>query len=202
MDLYRIESKESKLVKYSVGQALEDVGWKRSTTSAADAAAEWLYIDFEIGQSGEFSSFDYFVSEKTNHHFSHEEILISDKRGFSSLTDYMYSIIDPERVILGQIIDSVDTSGGDVVIKTQSGRMYTGKSVLITVSIGVLKAGAIRFRPELPAWKATAIANTSMASYTKVFVQWEKRWWDDLAENPESTNKRNLFTVLLDEGDD
>jgi len=41
-----------------------------------------------------------------------------------------------------------------------------------------------------------------MASYTKVFVQWDKRWWDDLAENPESTHKRNLFTVLLDEGDD
>ena len=41
-----------------------------------------------------------------------------------------------------------------------------------------------------------------MASYTKVFVQWEKRWWDDLAENPESAHKRNLFTVLLDEGDE
>ena len=185
-----------------MGKALEDVGWKRPTTSAADAFAEWFYLDFELGQSVDFSSFNYFVSDLTNNHFSNEEILISDKRGFSSLTDYMYSLIDPKRVILGQIIDSVDTSGGDVVIKTQSGHMYTGKSVLITVSIGVLKAGTIRFRPELPAWKANAIANTSMASYTKVFVQWEKRWWDDLAENPESTHKRNLFTVLLDEGDD
>ena len=185
-----------------MGQALEDVGWKRPTTSASNAFAEWMYIDFEIGQSGDFSSFNYFVSDLTNTHFGLEEILISDKRGFSCLTDYMYSMIDPERVILGQIIDSVDTSGGNVVIKTQSGRMYTGKSVLITVSIGVLKAGTIRFRPELPAWKATAIANTSMASYTKVFIQWEKRWWDDLVDNPESTHKRNLFTVLLDKEDE
>jgi hypothetical protein len=45
----------------------------------------------------------------------------------------------------------------------------------------------INFSPALPQWKIKAIQSTVMTSYVKVFVLWEKRWWDDLADNPMST---------------
>lgn len=73
--------------------------------------------------------------------------------------------------------------------------------MLVTASIGVLQAGSINFVPPLPAWKTKAIANAKITSYVKVFVNWQKRWWDNLVENPASPTPRNLYTMLLDEED-
>jgi polyamine oxidase len=71
-----------------------------------------------------------------------------------------------------------------VTITTDSGNIFKSTAVLITASIGVLQAGTINFVPPMPAWKTKAIANAKITSYVKVFVNWQKRWWDDLVQNP------------------
>ena len=63
----------------------------------------------------------------------------------------------------------------------------------MTVSTEVIKQGKIRFEPALPAEKIVAFKKEVLASYTKVFVKWEAKWWDVL-------NSR-LHTMLIDEDD-
>ena len=63
-------------MKYSVANALEDVGWKRPATSSVDAAAEWLYIDFELGCSGDFASFANMHYDYTTDHFTETEYIV------------------------------------------------------------------------------------------------------------------------------
>ncbi|KAG1760260.1 hypothetical protein EDD22DRAFT_902258 [Suillus occidentalis] len=55
----------------------------------------------------------------------------------------------------------------------------TADYVLCTFSLGVLQYGDIAFKPTLPAWKMEAIQSMVMATYTKIFLQFEERFWFD-----------------------
>lgn len=85
----------------------------------------------------------------------------------------MFAKLDKERVILSQIVKTIDSSNSIVTITTENGSIFRSRTVLITASIGVLQAGSINFVPPLPAWKTKAIANAKMTSYVKVFVNWQ-----------------------------
>jgi polyamine oxidase len=118
------------------------------------------------------------------------------------MTTLLSSRLNAGSIMLNKIVETIDTHEGIVTVTTQDGTSVKGRSVLVTASIGVLRSGMINFSPQLPEWKIKAIESTIMTSYAKVFVLWERRWWDDLADNPESTHTRNLYTVLLDDGED
>lgn len=179
--------------------ALEEVGWK-GPKSTIEAAVEWLAVDFELGDTADKASFAYNITgEYTQDHFGETDYLISDKRGFSSVIDHMAKGLKENSIKTGQIVNTINTINSSVQITTIAGQVFRGRDVLVTASIGVLQSGLIKFEPELPKWKIAAIDDLQMTTYVKVFVIWEKRWWDDLAENNDSTTERNLYTVLLDE---
>lgn len=70
-------------------------------------------------------------------------------------------------VSLGCPARSIDWSGRDVRIETARGPL-TAAAVIVTVPVGVLKAGAIRFAPGLPAATEAALAGLGMGAYTKI----------------------------------
>ena len=55
----------------------------------------------------------------------------------------------------------------------RTGGRYTlsADHVIVTVSLGVLKAGNIQFRPSLPARKTDAIRKIGMGTLDKIFLQ-------------------------------
>jgi monoamine oxidase len=75
-------------------------------------------------------------------------------------------------VELGRVVERVDWSGGDVVVSGGWGEIRA-RTVLITVSAGVLASGAIRFVPELPDWKTGAVAGLPMGMLEKIAFQFE-----------------------------
>lgn len=60
--------------------------------------------------------------------------------------------------------------GSDGVAVEAAGRTYRSATILVTVSVGVLRAGAIAFDPPLPDWKAEAIDQIRMGSMQKVIL--------------------------------
>lgn len=48
------------------------------------------------------------------------------------------------------------------------GERITGSAVIVTVPLGVLKGGDIKFRPALPDWKLTAIDQLGNGNLNKV----------------------------------
>ena len=70
-------------------------------------------------------------------------------------------------VSLGSPVRSVEWGGRGVRISTPQGVAEAPRAIL-TVSNGVLKAGAIRFDPPLPGWKLEAIDALPMAQALKV----------------------------------
>ncbi|MGB7427773.1 MAG: NAD(P)/FAD-dependent oxidoreductase, partial [Microcoleaceae cyanobacterium] len=70
-------------------------------------------------------------------------------------------------ISLGTKVTAIDWSGSGVSVETTQGTI-AAKACMITVSTGVLNAGAIRFTPALPDWKLQAVANIPMGLLMKV----------------------------------
>jgi hypothetical protein len=55
-----------------------------------------------------------------------------------------------------------------VAVVTAAGAVHAADAVVVTVPLGVLKAGALRFVPELPAWKQEAVRKLGFGDLNKV----------------------------------
>jgi monoamine oxidase len=84
-------------------------------------------------------------------------------------------------VRLGHVVASVDTSGDRAVVVTSRGR-FEANAVIVTVPLGVLKAGSIQFLPALPDAKSTAIARLGMGALSKTCLRFESAFWPADAE--------------------
>ena len=60
-----------------------------------------------------------------------------------------------------------------------SEEMFEAKAAIVTASLGVLQAGKIEFRPELPERKARAIERLGMGPLVKVVVEFQRAFWED-----------------------
>ena len=84
-------------------------------------------------------------------------------------------------VRLGHVVTSIDTSGDRAVVVTSQGNFQAG-AVVVTVPLGVLKAGTIEFLPALPEPKSRAIAKLGMGTLSKTCLRFESQFWPDAAE--------------------
>jgi monoamine oxidase len=84
-------------------------------------------------------------------------------------------------VRLGHVVTSIDTSGDRAVVVTAQGNFQAG-AVVVTVPLGVLKAGTIEFLPALPEAKSRAIAKLGMGTLSKTCLRFESQFWPDDAE--------------------
>ena len=98
--------------------------------------------------------------------------------GYGSLVDALARGVD---VRTGQVVSSVDASGDRVVV-TASGSTFEADRVLVTVPLGVLKAGSISFVPQLPDEKRAAIDRLDMGSFEKVVLRFADVFWGDRDE--------------------
>lgn len=84
-------------------------------------------------------------------------------------------------VSLATPVTRIRWGGTGVVAETPRGNL-PAKACIVTVSTGVLGAGAIAFDPPLPAWKQEAIADVPMGLLAKIPLQFEGETFD-LAAN-------------------
>lgn len=56
---------------------------------------------------------------------------------------------------------------------------FEGSHVLVTVPLGVLKAGGLEFDPPLPARKLDAIARLGLGHFEKIALRFERAFWED-----------------------
>ena len=84
-------------------------------------------------------------------------------------------------VRLGHVVSRIDTSGDRAVVVTSQGDFEAG-AVVVTVPLGVLKAGSIQFSPALSEPKSRAIAKLGMGTLSKSCLRFESQFWPDDAE--------------------
>lgn len=72
----------------------------------------------------------------------------------------------------------LDSGNPLVQIKCKDGSLFAAKSVIITVSLGVLKERHNQlFNPPLPIEKVNAINNLQLCVLDKIYIEFTKPWW-------------------------
>ncbi len=89
------------------------------------------------------------------------------------------AVAEGTTVHLGQVVTRVEHGARGVTVRTRSGLTYEGDAALITVPLGVLKAGRIQFVPPLPARKRQAIRGLGVGVLNKVAVKFDRVFWPD-----------------------
>ena len=96
------------------------------------------------------------------------------KGGASQLIN---KIAEGTKVETGVEVTSIKLGRSSVELRTRSGSVIRGDGCVVTVPLGVLKAGAIRFDPPLPAASRRAIARIGFGLLDKVFLSYDAAWW-------------------------
>lgn len=104
--------------------------------------------------------------------------------GYTAMWERLSHDLD---VRLGTEVREISWSGEKVKVETTAGA-FEADAAIITLPLGVLKAGSVTFTPPMPEAKQSAIAELGAGVVNKVVLEFEKAFW------PESMGL--LFTSL------
>ena len=118
--------------------------------------------------------------------------------GYQKLLDvFLEELTDRKIPIhLNTIVNSIKWNSGSVEIPVTGAHAtsFSASRALITLPLGVLQAEpqSVRFEPELPAKKKTALEKLAMGKVVRVTLCFRERFWQDLRGTPGSGTLRNL----------
>lgn len=99
--------------------------------------------------------------------------------GYVGLVDALADGLD---IRLQSAVVSIAYGETGVRVQVSSGEVFSGSQVIVTVPLGVLKAGAIAFEPALPEEKLQAISRLDMGNLEKVVLVFDEAFWLDAFE--------------------
>lgn len=151
----RLETADLQARDLSVAELLSDLG-----PDLAPVAASGLLLS--IGEeSARISARDY------QRLWSGDDYVVPS--GYGNLVARYGAGLD---IRLNQPVTAIDWSGSRVAVTTASGTLRA-RACIVTVPVGVLKAGGIRFTPELPTRTRDALAGIGMGALTKIALKVE-----------------------------
>lgn len=132
------------------------VDWHITLCARADYAADPDRLSLQWGEDG------YEV-------YGYGDSVFLD--GYGALIDALAAGLD---IRLRQVVTRVryNEAPGPVQVETDRGE-FEADTVLVTLPLGVMQRGSVRFDPPLPPRKRAALARLRMGALTKVFVRFE-----------------------------
>ena len=94
-------------------------------------------------------------------------------QGYQSVVDALADGVD---VKLRHVVTRITTGPGSVRVTTDRGDFEAAR-VLVTVPLGVLKAGVVEFEPPLPEAKRSAIARLGFGTLNKIALHYPEPFW-------------------------
>ena len=95
--------------------------------------------------------------------------------GFHVITKHLSQGL---RIEMGEEVREIRWQESPIRIVTKE-QEFTADRVIVTLPLGVLKAGSIRFVPALPAGKQSAIASLGMGVLNKCYLRFPEVFWPD-----------------------
>ena len=94
--------------------------------------------------------------------------------GYRSVVEDMLDGID---VLTGNVVAQVSSTPDGVSIRIATGESLQVDRVIVTVSLGVLKSGDIRFEPALPSVRRAIIGDLGMGRADRVWLRYDEPFW-------------------------
>lgn len=121
------------------------------------------------------------------------------KGGYQRLVEKISAGIE---ITLNSKVERVKYSDSEVQIYTTNDKELIASHVIVTVPLGVLKAGSIDFQPPLPTPKQQAIKKLGVGLYEKVVLVFKERFWKEEFTNSfanfEGLGIKKAFPFFMD----
>ncbi|MEN9224583.1 MAG: NAD(P)/FAD-dependent oxidoreductase [Thermostichus sp. HHBFW_bins_43] len=108
--------------------------------------------------------------------YSGEDALLVE--GYRVLVEHLATGLPIE---LGQVVEAIDWSGSEVVVSTTRAS-YRADKLVVTLPLGVLKAGQVKFTPNLPPAKQQAIQALGMGVLNKCYLRFPEVFWPETVD--------------------
>ncbi len=126
--------------------------YEQEYAGAAEQLSAWSFDDDEV--------------------FSGEDLLFPG--GYDQIPRFLARGLD---IRLNAVVSEVRWGANGVELQLSTGHTLRADQVIVTVPLGVLKIGAIRFTPDLPRSKREAIAGLGMGLLNKHFLRFDRVFW-------------------------
>ena len=172
----------------SIADQLAKFGWK--ATTPLEHTEIWTVVDIADGQTPEETSTFAALPLPLNHLHGTNDYFIDDPRGYSHFVDCMADDFlgnKNSRLYLNTTVTTISWSDSSVCVTVHTTgqrdqeRELCAKYAIVTFSVGVLqsKEGQAMFNPQLPEWKVSAIGKLDYIHYLKIFVKFNRTFWDN-----------------------
>lgn len=101
------------------------------------------------------------------------------------------------KIKFNAVVSEVDYSQNNVVVKTTNDSIYTADRVLITVSLGVLKSGKIKFIPKMNQDKRKAIEAVTFHPGFKVAMKFTEKFYPDAINCETKTGEKTFYDMAF-----
>ncbi|KZT05264.1 amine oxidase [Laetiporus sulphureus 93-53] len=152
----------------------------------AEKACEYYQFDWEYAQTPVESSLiasswaNNFTYDPDMGGFGDDNMMSIDQRGFKHfIQTEAAEFLQPPQVMYNATVADIAYSTDGVSVTLTNGTELVADYALCTFSLGVLQNDDVTFEPQLPDWKQEAIQSMVMATYTKIFLQFEEDFWFD-----------------------
>ena len=98
------------------------------------------------------------------------------RKGYGPMISYLARGLD---ISLGSSVKAISRTGKKVKVESSTGTLEAD-AVIVTVSLGVLQSGAIRFDPALSEEKRDALSRMRMGTMMKTVLEFPKSFWPDV----------------------
>lgn len=127
-------------------------------------------FEAEYGGSAEKLSAYYYDDDQA---FPGGDVLFA--QGYRVITEYLAQNLS---IKLGQPVREIQWGQSLIQVVTHK-TSFTADQVLVTVPLGVLQSGSVRFTPTLPSAKQDAIAKLGMGVLNKCYLRFAEAFWPD-----------------------
>lgn len=144
--------------------------------------------------AGDRRALDYFVTSSVEHEYAADVADLSlfswDQadgfgggdvifpQGYDQIVGVLADGLD---IRLGHGVQSIVYGPEGVTVETAAGP-FSGEQVIVTLPLGVLQRGTVRFDPPLPPAKQTAIDSLGMGVLNKLYLRFPRIFWPTEAE--------------------
>jgi monoamine oxidase len=175
--------KESEAAELALAKAWSE-GLDRSVADVTDRDGEWTSVlDYYSALNTSSDSDEVSIGDVVSYEDTHENWPVVD--GYGQLVERWGSDVP---VSLNSEVRAIHWGDKEVRLDTARGEVRA-KRVIITVSTGILASGVLRFFPELPQSKQSAIAALPLGNYNHV------RFWINHRLFPADVPERVLVEV-------
>lgn len=155
-----------------IGRAGESLASAMARAGPRQAADDWrdlAYGAFDFG--GPLDRISARLSDSDEIHPGGDALILG---GCVRLCDWLARGLD---IVTGAPVSSINSSRPGAVLVRAGNRDYAARAVVVTLPLGVLKAGAVRFHPPLPPSHSAPVARLDISSVLKVAMVHDTAFW-------------------------